>query len=408
MITAIITCTPSEIDEDVHFILSPALKTMNTVTIKKVVYGGWGLAYHEGKTIFIPYTAPGDQVEVSIVRKKKNCLFGRVERIIEPSPERREPECPVFGKCGGCHFLHLSYENEVKMKKQTVMENLERIGKIKTAVSEFIPSRHRYGYRNHSVFKVNEEGRAGFAMRESAEIVPFPADGCLLLPPEMREAIAAIPRESFLPTREVRVRMDRFSSVHFWGLADQVGPPDTLMESGGWLFPVSPGSFFQVNRYMNDELMSLVVSLPSKIRRKLLDIYCGVGFFTLPLSRIVMEGMGVELNRAAVRNAQAAARLNKVTNVQFKRGTIEREIQRIRDVDLVTADPPRTGIPKQVLSHIIRLRPKELIMVSCEPPTFARDAAVLIDAGYILSAINLIDLFPGTFHVETVALFRRS
>ena len=148
--------------------------------------------------------------------------------------------------------------------------------------------------------------------------------------------------------------------------------------------------------------------MPLRTRRKLLDLYCGVGFFTLPLSQIVTEAIGVERDPAAVRGANAALRLNKVINVSYRKGPAEQVVGRIRDIDLVVADPPRSGIPDRVLRRIIKLRPAEIIIVSCEPPTFSRDARKLIEAGYMLTRLDLVDLFPGTYHVETAALFRRS
>lgn len=377
-------------------------------TIKKIVYGGWGLTHHDGKALFLPYTVPGDHVEFSVERKRKNCLFGRVTRIIEPSPMRREPECPAFGTCGGCHLLHMSYEDELEVKKQTVLENLSRIGRIETDLGETVTSPSRCGYRNHAVFRVDGEGHAGFTMMESKQVVPFPPGGCLLLPEEMRGAISSLPAKELAPGKEVRARMDKFGSVHFWGLAESVAPPDVLMSAGGLLFPVGPSVFFQVNSELNDRLLELVTSLPVKVRRRLLDLYCGVGFFTLPMSLFVMEAVGIEREPAAFRNAVSAARLNKISNVSFRKGNVEREIHKIRDVDLVIADPPRSGISENVLGAIVRLRPKELIIVSCEPPTLARDAARLLEAGFIISEMHLVDLFPGTYHVETVALFRRN
>lgn len=376
--------------------------------VKKIVYGGWGLAHHEGRTLFLPYAAPGDRVEFSIVKEKKNCLFGRIAKIIDPSPRRQESPCPVFGECGGCHFLHLSYEDEIEIKKENLLENMERIGKIHTTINRVIPSPERFGYRNHSVFKVDENGHAGFTKMESLGVVPFPPEGCLLLPEEMRASITALPAEELPLSGEVRVRMDRYGAVHFFGLPGRAGPPEVLMEAGGCLFPVNPSAFFQVNRYLNDSLMNLAVSLPLKVRRRLIDLYCGVGFFTLPLSRMIVEGVGIERDGASVKNAWAAARLNKVANVRFKKGAVEKEIHKLRDVDILIADPPRAGIPASALKGIIRLRPRELILVSCEPPTLARDAARLVEAGYILSEINMVDLFPGTYHIETMTLFRRS
>ena len=381
---------------------------METARIKKIVYGGLGLCHHEGRTLFIPYTAPGDLVEFRVEKEKKGCVFASPLEIVERSPRRIEPECPVFGECGGCHLLHLSYEDEIEIKKESLLESLERIGSVKTTLEHSVPSPERFGYRNHTQFKVDAEGRPGFEMRESNLIVPFPQQGCLLLSPVIREAIAELPPASLPRGGEVRARVDAFEKVHFWGLVDRPGPPDLLMRAGGFSYPVFPDSFFQVNGLLNDRLLEIVLSMPLRTRRRLLDLYCGVGFFTLPLSRIVKEAIGVEKDPATVRGANAALRLNKVTNVSYRKGPAEQVIGRIRDIDLVVADPPRSGIPDRVMKRIIKLRPGEIILVSCEPPTFSRDARKLIEAGYMLTRLDLIDLFPGTYHVETAALFRRS
>jgi 23S rRNA (uracil1939-C5)-methyltransferase len=391
-----------------------------TTTVEKIVYGGWGLAHHEGETVFLPYAAPGDVVEFSVEQRKKHVAFGRIERIIEPSPLRRAPDCPIFGECGGCHLLHLDYDAELEIKKQTFTETLARIGHIAIEPDSVIPSPERYGYRNTCDFKTDAGGRPGLARRESRSVVPFPPQGCLLLPPDMRAAIAELgggatppdvaPRNGTgLPAgAQIRARIDRYSAVHFWGLADRIGPPDALMEAGGLLFPVSPDSFFQVNRLLNDALAELVVSRPMRTRRRLLDCYSGVGLFALSLARLVEGAVGIESGGTAHRDALAAARLNAISNVRFKRGRVESEVFRQRDVDLVVADPPRAGLAREALRGIVRLRPKEIIIVSCEPPSFARDAARLIDAGYILRGISLADLFPGTYHIETVGHFTRS
>jgi 23S rRNA (uracil1939-C5)-methyltransferase len=375
--------------------------------IKKIVHGGYGLAFFEDKTVFVPYAAPGDRVECAPVRERKRVIFARIERIVEPATVRREPECPVFGVCGGCHLQHLGYEDELAVKKQAVLEDLSRIGKIETGVDRVIPSPSRYGYRNHAVFKVDEERRPGFLMRESESLVPFPPAGCLLLPEAMRAAIAALPPEAFEPLTEVRVRIDRYGNVHFWGLLDRVGPPEILMEGGSLLYPVSPDSFFQVNALLGGDLQQLVRSLPRAVPRKLLDLYCGVGFFTTALAGTAGEALGIERDQGAVRNAIAAARLNALPNVKFRRGDAAREIAKLRGFDLVLVDPPRFGVPKALLAGLLRLRPAEIIFVSCDPPTFARDAAALIEAGYVLYGLNLIDLFPATYHAEIVAIFRR-
>ncbi len=375
--------------------------------IEKIVYGGMGLAWFEDMTLFLPYASAGDTVEFTVTKKKKNCLFGEITEIIEPSPSRHEAQCPVFGRCGGCHFLHLDYEEETRVKKDTFLSTLKRIGKIDTEIASYTPCPERFGYRNHAFFTVGADGAAGFSKRESSEIVPFPAQGCLLLPPEMREAISALPPGSLIPGSKVRVRLDSFGTVHFWGVEGMISPPDILMKAGDLSFPVYPEAFFQINRYLNDSLMKLAVSLPTETADRFLDLYCGVGFFTLPMARRAINAVGIEVQRQAHKNAVAAARLNKIVNVKYIREMAERGFSRVGKTDLVLTDPPRSGIPAAVMKSIIKLRPRAIIMISCDAPTFARDAARLVEAEYTPSRIHLIDMFPGTYHVESVALFRR-
>ncbi|MBN2070277.1 MAG: class I SAM-dependent RNA methyltransferase [Candidatus Krumholzibacteriota bacterium] len=384
------------------------LNSQGSTEIKKIVYGGLGLAHFEGKTLFIPYTAPGDIVEFNITEAKKKVLFGEILNITTPSPDRVTPRCPIFGRCGGCHLLHLDYDSELKVKRESVAENLSRIGKISMELDAMTASPSREGYRNHAVFWFDDDCRPGFRMKGSRTVVPFPDEGCLLLPVKVREEISSLPASSRFPGAEVRVRLDRYENVHFHGLKGDSGAPDILMEAGGYNYPISSDGFFQVNRLLNDKLIETVLSLPRKAVRKIVDLYCGTGFFTLPLSRISEEVIGIERDPQAVKNASAALKLNKIENVRFRKGKAEEEIHRIREADLLIADPPRSGIPDSAMNGIIKLRPEEIIIVSCEPPTFSRDTGKLIEAGYILSSIDLIDMFPGTYHTETVGMLKRS
>lgn len=383
------------------------MEPTGTARIERIVYNGMGLSHFEGSPLFIPYTAAGETVEFAVTSRRKSVLFGEATRILEPSPLRCEPACPIFGRCGGCHFLHVGYEEEIRIKRETVLDALGRIAKIETEIAGVIPCPERFGYRNHALFKVGSGGETGFSRRESSEIVPFPEQGCLLLPEAMRRAIAELPPAALAPMTKVRARLDSFGAVHLWGLRDRVGPPDVLMEAGGYRFPVQPEAFFQVNRLLNTLLMELVAGLPRGAPRRAVDLYCGAGFFTLPLAGRCGEVVGIEIQRQACRSATAAAKLNQVSNVRIVRDSAGRALPRIGEADLVLTDPPRSGMPPEVLRAIVRLRPAEIVMVSCDPPTFARDAKRLAEASYHPAEIHVVDLFPGTFHVETVGLFTR-
>jgi 23S rRNA (uracil1939-C5)-methyltransferase len=163
-----------------------------------------------------------------------------------------------------------------------------------------------------------------------------------------------------------------------------------------------------VNRLLNGALIEKALSLPIKARRNLLDLYCGCGFFTLPFSAIVEKAVGIERDPGSYRSGMAAKRLNATGNVTFRNEIVEKEIFRVREADLVIVDPPRSGMPAAAMKGLVKLRPEEIIMISCEPPTFSRDAAKLIEAGYSLSSVHVLDMFPGTYHVETLGHFLRS
>ncbi len=376
-------------------------------TVKKIVQGGYGLAFHKGFTVFIPYTAPGDRVEFTAKKKKRNTLFARLEEVLEPSEMRISPQCPNFGKCGGCDLLHIDYPFEIETKKMMVRETLSRIGDIETDFSGVISSPRRYGYRNSCVFRISTSWRPGFLEAESSRVVEFPPQGCLLLPDIMREAIASIPKDSIPDSGQVMARTDKFGNVHFWGLAGIATPPDALMEAGGFLFPVKPDGFFQVNRFLNDGLIDLVCSLTRKKKGKVLDLYSGAGFFTLALASKGFEVTGIEGNMDSYSSAVAAARLNDIQGVKFRRGSVESEIARTGKADLIVADPPRSGMTRKVIDSIAGKNPEELILVSCDPPTLARDLSRLAKKGYEVKEVYLVDMFPATAHTETVALATR-
>ena len=180
------------------------------------------------------------------------------------------------------------------------------------------------------------------------------------------------------------------------------------MEAGGYLFPISPEAFFQVNTLLNNKLIELILSLTRERNKKIVDLYCGAGFFTLPLAGKATKIIGIERDEKAYHNARAAAKLNKIPNITFKKGQVEQKFKKMGKVKLILADPPRSGMTKKVLEEIIWHKPEEIIIVSCDPPTLARDTSKLIQAGYTPSGIYLIDLFPGTSHIETIIYFKRT
>ncbi len=376
------------------------------VVVEKVVYGGEGLARHQGRALFIPYVAAGERVLVEIVQERAQWARARVQQVIEASADRRVPPCPYYGVCGGCQLQHLQYAAQRRVKLDFIRESLARLGGISWDREIPILSAEEFHYRLRAQLKVRvseESVQFGYYRPASHEICAV--DACPLLSPELNAALERLRREP----------PERFASVRTMALAHgedgriSVHPSDrpsqVLWTVGAFTYRFDARVFFQANRFLLSELQRLVVE--GEEGERALDLFCGVGFFTLPLARRFAEVVGVESDARAVAWARRNARENGVTNCRFVCDRAEvwlaREGARWSSVDLVVLDPPREGATRALRDALLRLAPRRIIYVSCNPTTLARDLKVLRAGGYVLASLVALDLFPQTFHIETVA-----
>lgn len=439
------------------------------LTIEKLVYGGDGLARLQQpdgkrKTVFVPLVLPGERVEATITKERPGFARAKLDRVLEPSPSRTSAPCPYFGECGGCHYQHATYDEQLRLKREILRETVARIAKVELpeiATHDAEPLHYRN--RTRLKFAVTAGGETKFELgyhRLSSHRL-LPVRECPISSPLINRAIQALwamaaefdlPKglaemELFADHTDARLlaefvveaNYDRGSATAFAeefqrnvpavvGVAavprvnrgeEQVAAPElnetvaacaeTLWgrdyleyRAGDFTYKVSAGSFFQTNRCLTDTLLELVTA---GVRGNLaLDLYAGAGLFTMPLAKSFERVIAVEAAPASFTDLKA----NAPRNVKTVQATTEVYLARgAAKPDFVLVDPPRAGLGKKVVAGLARLAPKTLAYVSCDPSTLARDLPGLISTGYRVTKADLVDLFPQTFHMETVLRMER-
>lgn len=400
---------------------SGASKPVRTeARIEKWVYGGDGLARVDGQIALIPFVLPGEKVNATVRQAKSGLLRGGDVQILERAPFRIVAACEYFGTCGGCQYQHAPYEFQLSEKAAILKETLRRIGGIEYAPDIPVISGDPWNYRNRVQLHF-ENGASGFHRAGSHQICSI--DHCPISSPVLSEAIGRLssaakspqwPRflrsvELFTNERELQLTIGDSSrpvAARFFEWCGSILPslvPGAIeYEASGFPFRISRGSFFQVNRYLVDPLVEEV--LQNRAGKNALDLYAGAGLFSLPLSRTFETVRSLERGGPAFRDLEWNSRNTPALHPH--RGSTE-EFLRELDVapDLIVADPPRAGVGPQVTTELLRLRPAELTIVSCDPATLSRDLKALLPA-FRIDRLTLIDLFPQTFHFETVAHLR--
>ena len=432
---------------------------------------GEGIGRIDGYTVFVEGALPGEKISVLIVKVKKNYGYGKLMEILEVSPERREPMCPVAKQCGGCQLQHLSYEAELAYKTREVKDVMERIGGIRNVeVKPALGMENPWRYRNKAQFPVGrgKDGCAiGFYAKRSHRIVD--TDQCFLqnaCNDEIIGIVRAFLNEFNIPlydeekhkglVRHILTRIGRNSGeimvcivingkklpnsdilverlkavegvvsivlnvnkektnvilgqkiITLWG-------KDTITDSiDGIEFEISPLSFYQVNPIQTEVLYGKAVELAGlKGEETVLDLYCGIGTISLFFARKAKKVFGVEIVPEAIADAKKNAARNGITNAEFAVGAAEEVIPRLYKeegitADIVVVDPPRKGCDEKLLETILQISPEKIVYVSCNPATWARDLAVLKEGGYELKEVQPVDQFSHSVHVEVVTCLQR-
>ena len=433
----------------------------HTVTIEGYGEGGMGVARIDGRVVFVHGALRGEKCRVLILKTLKSVAFAKVLEVIEPSSERITPDCPYFPRCGGCTYRHIRYEEELRLKKQRVQDNLSRIGGSDVTVEEILGARDTLRYRNKAQYPVSKDGAVGFYRARTHEVIE--CEHCLLVKPEADAAAEALreymqscrvagydektgrglvrhlyirsnaageslvcvlvngdklPKEDRLVTllrdacpkctgivlgtntKKGNVILgDRYRTL--WG-SDRL--EDTLC---GKTFRLSVPSFYQVNRVQAERLYAKAIEFASLTGQEtVLDLYCGAGTITLALSDHAKKVLGAEIVPEAIDDARENAARNGVKNAEFFCGDASDVAKKLAREnlrpDVITVDPPRKGLAADVVESIAEMQPGRVVYVSCDSATMARDVKRLADLGYTAQRACAVDMFPRADHIETV------
>ena len=384
--------------------------------MEKLVYGGDGLARLEGRVVFAPFVLPGERILARPEQQKTGLVRARMLEVLEAAPERVAARCPVFGRCGGCHYQHAPYEFQLAAKRSILVEELRRLGKIEAPAEIEVVAGEPFGYRNRVQLHV-QETRIGYLEGRSHRLCETGV--CPVASPRVEEAIRALtemardsrwPRfvrsvEVFTDEQQVQLNVletERPVARRFfdWAGTKIPGMVEGALDYRGQ-FRVSSNSFFQVNRFLLDRLVE--TALRGAEGETALDLYAGVGLMSLPMAQRFATVTAVESGSGAVRDLQFNAERAGVSNLTARQQTAEECLSILETApEFILLDPPRSGLGKAVVNRIAELKPRKVTIVACDPSTLARDLAGLVAAGYRVDRMVLVDLFPQTFHLETV------
>lgn len=431
------------------------------VQIEKLAFGGNGVGRSDGKVCFVPFSCPGDELRVRTVSEKRSYLTARIEEIVTPSPYRVVPPCPLFGSCGGCGWQHIDYPHQLEAKRQILAETLWRGARVAAdVVAETVPSPLTLGYRSRVQFKLHNavDGlRIGF-FRHGSHFVEDAPHGCPIALPVinaalvcLREVLASFPEPDAITQVNIDcgdqggigivhyIGRNPDGAVAFFGRHEQTLKPLTglYLQTGrktavrkvwgdgllSYSLPTDPagassctlgfrpGGFSQVNSSQNRALLEHVRDLADfQGQERVLDIYCGNGNFSLPLAGSVGDVTGIEEYKDSIAAAMDNRRQNGITNAEFICGdavdVVRRLVAEERRFDVIILDPPRGGAAETVC-ELHHFKPERIIYISCDPSTLARDCGLLAGKGYRVRNAVPVDMFPQTYHVESIALLQK-
>jgi len=381
-----------------------------TVEIVKIVPNGFGLGFAEGLTIFVSLAAAGDNLRVKINQLKGKTAFAEIVEIIKPSDERITPPCRYFGRCGGCDFQHLNYESQLNAKIGIVKDSLTRIGKIKfDGEIKIIGSPKEFGYRARAAWHADtRRKKVGYFQRNSHNVIDV--EDCPIVTEELQKLLTElrgeIEWESFWGEKVEIEAASSGENVSIYSTEIMEPTEELSFSVKDEKYFYNATSFFQGNPFLIESLID--TALGDVSGKFALDLYCGVGLFTLPLARRFEKVVGIEGYDKAIEFAQKNIEHARLENAEVVCENVgEWLAENNVEADFVLLDPPRAGTEKETIENILKIAPSEISYVSCEPSTLARDLRVLCESVYEIESITAIDLFPQTHHIETVVRLKK-
>jgi len=416
------------------------------IEIESLSFGGSGIAKEDGKVFFVRGGLPKDVLEINIIKDKGKYAEAVIAKIIEPSPDRIKPACPVFDLCGGCQLQNLNYPAQLREKEHMLKETLGRLGGLHDVpIEPIVSSPNEFGFRNKvtlSAWFYKGHWHLGYNQKGSTRKVPiescpistdivdktikrvsqvlvslgdphFPLDKIHISSNGVKSQITLVPvhnrKGDTLKTlhRHLKRHLET-ENVSIAGIGE-TGFEFTILDNK---FMTTPSAFTQVNSSVNEFLINTVLKWAELTEETtVLDLYSGIGNFSIPLARESKEVLGVEISKNSVKLANKNLELNSVKNIVFQNASSEDAITILNDqeeeFDLVVLDPPREGA-KKIIDGMVKLNPEKIIYISCDPATLARDLKKLNELGYKVQKVRAFDMFPQTYHIETVTLLAKS
>jgi 23S rRNA (uracil1939-C5)-methyltransferase len=388
---------------------------IHDITMEKIVYGGDGLGRVEGQAVFVPFAAPGDQLRVRITSLDRNFARGEIAEIIEPSRSRRAAPCPHFGICGGCQLQHLQYAAQLTTKAEFIRESLRRMGGIDWQDEIEVLAADEFGYRSRAEIKINGE-QIGFFKAGSHDICAVAE--CPILLPAANAALQELHKPpNLLPSRATRVYLTVGDDQTLVTPATGENAREAEVDAQGTVQQTIAGinysfgvrTFFQANRLLVEQLVA--TAMEEAKGKVAFDLYAGAGLFSLQLARVFAQVYAVEGSKISSKHGLKNAQANRLHNVTYEAMSVEAWLKfrapKLPRPDFVLLDPPRAGAGAAVVQRLLALQPRRIHYVSCDPTTLARDLKLLTQAKYKLDSITALDMFPQTYHVETVVKLTR-
>jgi len=393
----------------------------DTVKIENINHQGSGITKINNKITFVPKTIKDDVVEIKIIKEHKNYNEAKLLKINTPSKDRIEYKCPYYDKCGGCHIANLSYEKQLKYKQDKVKNIFKKYNGIEIN-PEIIASPNNLHYRNKVTLQVDNKS-IGYYEEKTHNIIPI--DECLLLSNKMNSIIELL-KEKTNKNSITKIIIREIESKIMINVLGQIKEKDivnilkdkcsSIYINSNWIygekqlkeyledykFLISPESFFQINVPQTINLYNQILEYANPNKEdKILDLYCGTGTIGIFLCKYCKNVLGIEINESSIENANNNKKLNNINNITFKLGDVSKVLDENYKADIIVVDPPRSGLDKKTISTILKLNPKKIVYVSCDPITLSRDINLLKEK-YELKDIKLFDMFPQTYHVECV------
>lgn len=391
---------------------------------------GRGITFYNNKICFVNNSLIGEEVDIDIINEKSKYYEGITTKIIKESDNRETVKCPYYESCGGCNVSHMSYECELEFKERKVKRILKKYAGLENVVKKIIKT-DRYSYRNKVTLKV-KDGKLGYFQSKSYDLVSI--DYCYLCNDRINEVIKKLNDIKLIGINEIVIRCNYNNEVLLY-LIGTIEDESSLIKNlddienivlsdyksvkvlkgnsylidkiGDLSFRVSYNSFFQVNSKGVEILYNKIKEYANlNGEEKVLDLYCGTGTIGMYLAKNAKDVFGIEINKNAILDANYNKKLNKIENINFLCEDIGNVRNQYTDIDLVVIDPPRSGLSLEALHNVLDIKPRKMIYVSCEPITLARDLNIFKEY-YNVKEITLVDMFPNTYHCESITVLER-